>query len=84
MTSARRKRPRWAIGHDACLLDTDAAAAEQAGDWRFAYRRQGISHATTDTLIGAIALAHGAQVVTGNVRRYPMTGVTTLPLPRVR
>lgn len=65
-------------------LVTDAVAAEQAGDWRFAYRRQGVSLATTDTLIAATALAHGAQIITGNVRHYPMPGVAIVPLPRVR
>jgi len=40
--------------------------------------------AMTDALIAATALQYGAAVVTGNVRDYPMSDLTILPLPRTR
>lgn len=64
-------------------LSTSRAAARQAGDWRYAYARRGVSLSLTETLIAATALEHGAVVVTANVRDYPMSELTTLPLPRV-
>ena len=38
--------------------------------------------ATTDCLIAAVAHAHDAQLVTANLRDFPMPEVTVLPLPR--
>ncbi len=66
------------------FLPTSADAARQAGQWRFLFRRQGIALATTDSLIAATALEHGAAVVTGNVRHFQMPGVSVIPLPRVQ
>lgn len=63
-------------------LPTDHDAAEQAGAWRYAYARRGIALATADLLIAATAHAHGAAVVTGNLRHFPMPEVQVLPLPR--
>jgi predicted nucleic acid-binding protein len=66
------------------FLPTTEAAAQQAGIWRYEFARRGLTLATTDTLIAAVALEHGASVVTGNVRHFPMPGVTIVPLPLVR
>lgn len=66
------------------FLPTSSAAAQQAGEWRFDFARRGIALATTDCLIAATALDHGAVVVTGNLRHYPMAGLAVLPLPRVQ
>jgi len=66
------------------FLPTSRDAARQAGAWRYAFARRGAPIAMTDALIAATALAHGAVVVTGNVRDYPMSGLTVLPLPRTR
>lgn len=63
-------------------LPTSREAAQQAGQWRGSYRHQGMQLATTDCLIAAVAHAHSAQVVTGNVRDFPMPELTVLPLPR--
>ena len=62
------------------FLPTSAAAARQAGEWRYDYRQQGQNRATTDCLIAAVAVEHQATVVTGNVRHFPQ--VRVLPLPR--
>jgi len=66
------------------FLPTGPADAELAGCWRHDYARRGISLSTADMLIAATAYAHQATIVTGNVKDYPMEGVTVLPLPRAR
>ena len=63
-------------------LQTPRSAAEQAGRWRFANARRGFSFSAYDMLVAAIAAAHNATVVTGNVRDYPMADVSLLRLPR--
>ena len=65
-------------------LPLSPVSARQAGKWRYSYRRQGHSLSLTDCLIAATALEHGALVVTGNVRHFPMPEVPVLPLPRVQ
>ena len=65
-------------------LPTSRQAAEQVGDWRGRHEAQGQQIAATDSLIAAVARAHNAQVVTGNVRDYPMPEITVLPLPRAQ
>ncbi|MGD9894988.1 MAG: type II toxin-antitoxin system VapC family toxin, partial [Dehalococcoidia bacterium] len=77
-------------GHVAQLLDameylhTPRRAARRAGDWRGAYRSQGIQLSTTDCLIAAVAVEHGATLVTANVRHFPMPELTLQPLPRAQ
>ncbi len=66
------------------FLPTSAAAAQQAGAWRYHYARQGMALSTTDTLVAATAYEHQASVVTGNLSDYPMSEITVLPLPRLR
>lgn len=66
------------------FLPTTEAAARQAGSWRYDFARRGVTLPTTDTVIAAVALEHGASVVTGNLRHYPMPGITLAPLPRVQ
>ncbi len=66
------------------FLATGPGAARQAGEWRYAYARQGVAISTTDVLIAATAQAHGATLVTGNIEDYRMKEMSILPLPRVR
>lgn len=66
------------------FLSTSRQAARQAGDWRYAYSRRGTQVSLTDALIAATAQEHGAVVVTGNLRDYPMPDVTVQPLPRTQ
>ena len=66
------------------FLPTTAAIAQQAGEWRYAFARQGIQLATSDTLVAATAYFHQATIVTANLKDYPMKEVTLLPLPRVK
>lgn len=64
------------------FLETDLEAAVLAGEWRYAYSREGISLTTTDVLIAATAYFHRATLVTANLRHFTMPEVTVLPLPR--
>ena len=64
------------------FLATTAAASRHAGEWRYDFARRGIALATTDTLIAAVALEHQAALITGNVRHFPMPGLSLVPLPR--
>ncbi|MGH2583744.1 MAG: type II toxin-antitoxin system VapC family toxin [Dehalococcoidia bacterium] len=65
-------------------LPASREAARKAGGWRGAFRSKGVQLATTDCLIAAMAVAHGAVIVTGNVRDFPMSELTLQPLPRVQ
>jgi predicted nucleic acid-binding protein len=67
------------------FLPTTQTAAQQAGVWRYDFARRGTILSTTDSIIAAVAFEHGATVVTGNVKDYPMVaeGLAVLPLPRV-
>ena len=64
------------------FLPASAHAGAQAGDWRYAYARRGVTLSTTDCLIAATAAEHGATIVTGNIRDFPMPEVATVVLPR--
>lgn len=66
------------------FLPTSSAAARQAGAWRYAFARRGQPLATTDCVIAAVAHAHSATLVTGNIRHFPMEEIVILPLPRMR
>jgi predicted nucleic acid-binding protein len=56
------------------------AAALRAGELRRDYARRGLALATTDTLIAAVALEHGATLVTRNAKHYPEEGLELLTL----
>jgi predicted nucleic acid-binding protein len=64
------------------FLPTSAAAAQQAGEWRYSFARTGRTLSPTDCIIAAVAYAHGASLVTGNPRDFPMDELTLVPLPR--
>lgn len=66
------------------FLPTSLAIAQQAGMWRYDFARKGVQLATTDTLVAATAHAHGATIVTGNTKDYPMPEISLLPLERAK
>lgn len=66
------------------FLATTPAAARVAGTWGYDFARRGMVLKVSDLLIAATASQHGASVVTGNIKDYPMTDVTVEPLPRSR
>lgn len=63
-------------------LPTSPGAAKQAGRWKYAYARQGQTLKITDCVIAAVAYEHDAQLVTRNVRDFPMPEITLAPLPQ--
>jgi tRNA(fMet)-specific endonuclease VapC len=81
LSPAERSRADAFLSSLESLPTTDTAAV-QAGIWRYDFARTGITLATTDCLIAAIAAEQGTTVVTGNRRHFPMPDVTVVPLPR--
>lgn len=57
---------------------TSPPAARQAGIWRHDYRQDGITLATTDLLIAAVAYEVGATLITENPRHFPMPELSLL------
>jgi predicted nucleic acid-binding protein len=57
------------------VLPIDEAAGWQAGEWRRDYASRGLTLWQADCLIAAAALLHGAVLVTGNPKDFPMPEV---------
>ncbi|MGO9272473.1 MAG: type II toxin-antitoxin system VapC family toxin [Terriglobia bacterium] len=55
--------------------------ARLAGLLKRDYGRQGITLATTDATIAAIAIHHQLTLITDNLKHYPMKELSTYPLP---
>jgi predicted nucleic acid-binding protein len=55
--------------------------ARLAGLLKRDYVRKGVTLATTDTTIAAIALYHQLTLITDNLRHYPMKELSIYPLP---
>jgi predicted nucleic acid-binding protein len=55
--------------------------ARMAGLLKRDYARQGITLATTDATIAAVALHHQLTLVTDNLKHYPMKELSIYPLP---
>ena len=53
-------------------LETTKEAAERAGRYQSTLARQGVTIPTPDALVAGTARAHGARLVTDNVRHFPM------------
>jgi len=64
------------------FLPTSPDAARPAGEWRYAFARRSIALATTDCLLAATAHEEQAELVTGNLRHFPMQRPIIVPLPR--
>jgi predicted nucleic acid-binding protein len=63
-------------------LEMSRDAARQAGIWRFTHAQQGQQLAITDCLIAAMAWQHQANVVTANIKDYPMSEIEVIALPK--
>lgn len=63
------------------ILAIDREMGEIAGRWRREYARQGTTLSQADCLIGAGAACHGATLVTGNPRHFPMPELDLLHWP---
>ncbi len=60
------------------FLSTTPRAAGKAGDWRYAFARQGLQLSTTDCLIAATTVEAGATLITGNARHFPMSELNVM------
>jgi predicted nucleic acid-binding protein len=65
-------------------LPSSRAIAERAGTWRFEYRQTGVTIGLADALIAATAQAHGAVLLTANMRHFPFPDVVVEEVPSVR
>ena len=57
------------------VLAVDASAAWRAGTWRREFAERGVTLWQADCLIAATAVGHGAVLVTGNPKGFPMPGL---------
>lgn len=60
------------------FLASSREIGDQAGLWRFAYARRGVSLSVPDLVIAATAFAYDATLLTRNVRHFPMPEVRVL------
>ena len=56
--------------------------ARLAGELKRDYRRKGMTLATTDVTIAAVALYHRLTLITDNLKHYPMKELDLYPLPK--
>ncbi|MDN5856772.1 MAG: type II toxin-antitoxin system VapC family toxin [Actinomycetia bacterium] len=54
------------------ILPIESDAGQRAGDWRRDFARHGVTLWQADCLIAAATLTHGARLVTGNPKDFPM------------
>lgn len=57
------------------LLPIGAEAAWRAGSWRRTFAERGVTLYQADCLIAAATAVHGATLVTGNPKDFPMEGL---------
>jgi predicted nucleic acid-binding protein len=57
------------------VLPIGKSAGWQAGEWRREFAAKGVTLWQADCLIAATALAHGATLVTGTPKDFPMPGL---------
>jgi predicted nucleic acid-binding protein len=58
------------------VLRIGGPAGWQAGEWRRAFAARGVTLYQADCLVAAVAATHGATLVTGNPKDFPMDGLT--------
>lgn len=57
------------------VLPVDGQAGWKAGAWRHEYAARGVTLWQADCLIAATAFVHGARLVTGNPKDFPMSEI---------
>jgi hypothetical protein len=76
-----RDRPTWEkFFSDISFWETSFETAQRASFYRYRYARQGQAIASDDALVAAVSVEVQATIVTGNVRHFPIPGVTLLTL----
>lgn len=63
------------------VLAVDLAAAWQAGEWRREFATRGVTLWQADCLVAAAADVHGAALVTGNPKDFPMADLEVVYWP---
>jgi predicted nucleic acid-binding protein len=63
-------------------LPIDWPVARLAGELKRDYSRKGITLATTDATIAAVALYYELTLLTDNLKHYPMKELDLYPLPK--
>lgn len=63
------------------FLETTREAAERAGSYQAEFERRGRTIHTADALVAGTARAHGAILLTGDVRDFPMRDLRVESLP---
>lgn len=58
------------------FLETTREAATRAGRYQADFRRRGVTIHTADALVAGTARAHGAVLLTDNLRDFPMRDIT--------
>jgi len=64
------------------LLETTREAATRAGRYQAEFERRGVTIHTADALVAGTARAHGAILLTDNVRDFPMPDIQVEAPPR--
>jgi predicted nucleic acid-binding protein len=67
--------------HSLKLYPVTFDVAELAGRLKRDYVKKGKTLGLTDTLVAAVALHHGLQLITDNVKDFPMPDLSIYPLP---
>ena len=80
-------RPKERKAADALLtrlrfLETTREAATRAGRYQAEFERRGVTVHTADALVAGTARAHGAILLTDNVRDFPMRNINVEAPPR--
>ncbi len=78
--SAARAAPWWDFVLSLAYADITAEAAMHAGQDRYRYARSGHVLTTTDALLAAVTRDSDATLVTGNIKHYPMEGLSLLSI----
>jgi predicted nucleic acid-binding protein len=71
----RERKAATALAERLRFLETGREAAVRAGRYQAAFEKRGRTIHTADALVAGTARAHGAILLTDNVRDFPMTDI---------
>jgi predicted nucleic acid-binding protein len=77
----RKLRP-WNCSRAFSTFRSPWPIARLAGELKRDYSRKGVTLATTDVTIAAVALYHRLTLITDNLKHYPMKDLDMYPLPK--
>lgn len=79
---SRERKAATALSKRLRFLETGREAAVRAGRYQAAFEKRGQSLHTADALVAGTARAHGAVLLTDNVRDFPMKDIEVEAPPR--